>query len=265
MFDAPNYRRLGIWATPDYWKTSANNPIWAIIGVKCREMETGQMFIDKKRHLDTFLLIKYMLVQHEWVSVARRGVTISHRLPVILALRKPTHFQLPAHPSSFHPSVYNAWWRLDFRALARDYSLTPLSGSGSPTATRTSSAGQCWLSASAGPCPVVGSAPPLSHRVPPLAISALTRCCNTTRGASRSSCTTTSSSRSRRGSVEVSPGAAPSNYHSSTRSRRVPLRRAWASRRASRRTRTNRDWETWIAICLRTRMSPGSRGARQRR
>ncbi|RSH83812.1 hypothetical protein EHS25_005427 [Saitozyma podzolica] len=69
MFDAPNYRRLGIWATPDYWKTSANNPIWAIIGVKCRnewEMETGQMFIDKKRHLDTFLLIKYMLVQHEW-------------------------------------------------------------------------------------------------------------------------------------------------------------------------------------------------------
>ncbi|ODN86310.1 hypothetical protein L198_07328 [Cryptococcus wingfieldii CBS 7118] len=59
MFEAPNYKRLGVWMTPDYWKTGANNPIWAILGVKCRnewEMETGQMFVDKKRHLDVFLL-----------------------------------------------------------------------------------------------------------------------------------------------------------------------------------------------------------------
>ena len=72
MFDAPNYKRLGIWATPDYWKTSANNPIWAIMGVKCRnewEMETGQMFIDKKRHLDVFLLVQYMLENHHFVSI----------------------------------------------------------------------------------------------------------------------------------------------------------------------------------------------------
>lgn len=71
MFEAPNYKRLGLWATPDYWKTSANNPIWAIMGVKCRnewEMETGQMFIDKKLHLDVFLLIQYMLENHDWVS-----------------------------------------------------------------------------------------------------------------------------------------------------------------------------------------------------
>lgn len=71
MFDSPNYKRLGIWLTPDYWKTSANNPIWAILGVKCRnewEMETGQIFVDKKLHLDVFLLIQYMLERHEWVS-----------------------------------------------------------------------------------------------------------------------------------------------------------------------------------------------------
>ena len=30
-------------------------------------METGQMFVDKKLHLDVFLLIKYMLERHEWV------------------------------------------------------------------------------------------------------------------------------------------------------------------------------------------------------
>ena len=71
MFDAPNYQRLGIWATPDYWKTSANTPIWAIMGVKCRnewEMETGQMFIDKSKHMDTFKLIQYMLEHHDYVS-----------------------------------------------------------------------------------------------------------------------------------------------------------------------------------------------------
>jgi len=27
MFDAPNYKRLGIWATPDYWKTAANSAV----------------------------------------------------------------------------------------------------------------------------------------------------------------------------------------------------------------------------------------------
>ena len=79
MFDAPNYKRLGIWATPDYWKTSANNPIWAILGVKCRnewEMETGQMFIDKKAHLDTFLLIQYMLEHHDFVRTFLIPITI---------------------------------------------------------------------------------------------------------------------------------------------------------------------------------------------
>ncbi|WVW78612.1 hypothetical protein I302_100571 [Kwoniella bestiolae CBS 10118] len=90
MFDAPNYRRLGIWATPDYWKTSANNPIWSIIGVKCRnewEMETGQMFVDKKLHLDVFLLIKYMLENHEFWFYFSDGDKDIFRW-ALLALRK---------------------------------------------------------------------------------------------------------------------------------------------------------------------------------
>ncbi|ORY27091.1 mannosyltransferase putative-domain-containing protein [Naematelia encephala] len=90
MFDAPNYRRLGIWATPDYWKTSANNPIWAIMGVKCRnewEMETGQMFVDKKLHLDVFILIQYMLERHEWWFYFSDGDKDIFRW-AMLALRK---------------------------------------------------------------------------------------------------------------------------------------------------------------------------------
>ncbi|WVQ97918.1 hypothetical protein IAU59_005035 [Kwoniella sp. CBS 9459] len=90
MFDAPNYERLGIFATPDYWKTSANNPIWAIMGVKCRnewEMETGQMFVDKKMHLDVFLLIRYMLERHEFWFYFSDGDKDIFRW-ALLALRK---------------------------------------------------------------------------------------------------------------------------------------------------------------------------------
>ncbi|KIR96527.1 hypothetical protein L804_06006 [Cryptococcus deuterogattii 2001/935-1] len=90
MFDAPNYKRLGVWATPDYWKTSANNPIWAIMGVKCRnewEMETGQMFVDKKRHLDVFLLVQYMLENHHFWFAFSDGDKDIFRW-ALLALRK---------------------------------------------------------------------------------------------------------------------------------------------------------------------------------
>jgi alpha 1,2-mannosyltransferase len=72
LFSAPSYQRLGIWATPDYWKTPSNNPMWAIMGVKCRnewEMESGQMVIDKKRHLDVMLLVRYMMEHHDFVSL----------------------------------------------------------------------------------------------------------------------------------------------------------------------------------------------------
>jgi alpha 1,2-mannosyltransferase len=72
LFSAPSYQRLGIWATPDYWKTPSNNPMWAIMGVKCRnewEMESGQMVIDKKSHLDVMLLVRYMMEHHDLVGL----------------------------------------------------------------------------------------------------------------------------------------------------------------------------------------------------
>lgn len=64
LFEAPNYKRLGVYFAPDYWKTSASNPIWQIIGVQCRdewEQEAGQIIVDKRRHLDAMLLSLYML------------------------------------------------------------------------------------------------------------------------------------------------------------------------------------------------------------
>ena len=46
--------------------------MWAIMGVKCRnewEMESGQMVIDKQRHLDVMLLVRYMMEHHDFVSL----------------------------------------------------------------------------------------------------------------------------------------------------------------------------------------------------
>lgn len=45
-------------------KTAASNPVWALLGVACRdewEMEAGQIIIDKKYHMDALLLSQRML------------------------------------------------------------------------------------------------------------------------------------------------------------------------------------------------------------
>lgn len=45
-------------------RTGADNPIWALIGVPCRdewEQEAGQILIDKSLHLDTLLLAQWMM------------------------------------------------------------------------------------------------------------------------------------------------------------------------------------------------------------
>ncbi|GHJ88582.1 hypothetical protein NliqN6_4984 [Naganishia liquefaciens] len=90
MFDSPSYLRTRFWATPDYWKTSANNPMWAILGIRCRnewEMEAGQIFVDKKYHLDVFLLTQYMLEHHHWFFWFSDGDKDIFRW-ALLALRK---------------------------------------------------------------------------------------------------------------------------------------------------------------------------------
>ncbi|KAI5474519.1 alpha 1,2-mannosyltransferase, glycosyltransferase family 71 protein [Pseudohyphozyma bogoriensis] len=64
LWEAKAYQRLGVMFWPDYWRTSADNPIWAIIGVQCRdewEQEAGQILIDKSKHLDALLLSEWMM------------------------------------------------------------------------------------------------------------------------------------------------------------------------------------------------------------
>lgn len=98
MFDAPNYKRLGVYFAPDYWKTSASNPIWHIIGVQCRdewEQEAGQIVIDKRRHLDAMLLSLYMLTDWQYWFYFSDGdkdvFRYVHANPISL------HYQMFAH------------------------------------------------------------------------------------------------------------------------------------------------------------------------
>ncbi|ORY81239.1 mannosyltransferase putative-domain-containing protein [Leucosporidium creatinivorum] len=64
LWESKSYKRLGIMQWPDYWRTSADNPIWSMIGVPCRdewEQEAGQLLVDKKLHLDALLLAEWMM------------------------------------------------------------------------------------------------------------------------------------------------------------------------------------------------------------
>lgn len=125
FFKQPNYQRLGAMFWVDYWKTSANNPIWHILGVQCRdewEQEAGQILIDKRRHLDAMLLSQYML--EDW--------------------------QFWYYFSYVHFSSLD-----DYPGM-----LLKLSLLGSVMATRTSSASHSSLLGSDGHCQGDGSAPP---------------------------------------------------------------------------------------------------------
>ncbi|GAA5930315.1 uncharacterized protein JCM15063_004771 [Sporobolomyces koalae] len=64
LWEGKAYKRLGVMFWPDYWRTSADNAIWAILGVPCRdewEQEAGQILVDKKQHLDALLLADWMM------------------------------------------------------------------------------------------------------------------------------------------------------------------------------------------------------------
>lgn len=55
LFEGKGYRKMGAVFWQDYWRDTADNGIWSVLGVQCRDeftMEAGQFVIDKRRHLD---------------------------------------------------------------------------------------------------------------------------------------------------------------------------------------------------------------------
>ncbi|GAA6010782.1 hypothetical protein JCM11491_002943 [Sporobolomyces phaffii] len=64
LFDSREFREYGAVFWADYWKDTRENAIWRILGVQCRDewtMESGQVLIDKARHLDALILVEHWL------------------------------------------------------------------------------------------------------------------------------------------------------------------------------------------------------------
>jgi alpha 1,2-mannosyltransferase len=55
LFDSKEFKEFGAVFWGDFWKDTKENAIWRVIGIQCRDewtMESGQVLIDKSRHLD---------------------------------------------------------------------------------------------------------------------------------------------------------------------------------------------------------------------
>lgn len=67
LFESKYWKETGLLLWPDYTKSHATNPLWRLLGQKCRneyEGESGQIFIDRRRHQDVLWLVEYFAVHH---------------------------------------------------------------------------------------------------------------------------------------------------------------------------------------------------------
>jgi len=51
---------MGVVFWMDYWRDTGQNGIWRLLGIQCRDemgMESGQVLIDKKWHMDAYVLL----------------------------------------------------------------------------------------------------------------------------------------------------------------------------------------------------------------
>ncbi|BGP20067.1 hypothetical protein JCM10213_003549 [Rhodosporidiobolus nylandii] len=92
IWEGKAYKRLGAMFWPDYWRTQTDNPIWALMGVPCRdewEQEAGSILIDKSKHLDALLLAEWMMdsTRFKWWFSMSDGDKDLFRF-AFLALRK---------------------------------------------------------------------------------------------------------------------------------------------------------------------------------
>ncbi|GAA5960708.1 hypothetical protein JCM3765_007298 [Sporobolomyces pararoseus] len=63
-FDSKEFKEYGAVFWGDFWKDTKENGIWRVLGIQCRDewtMESGQVLIDKSRHLDALILLEYWL------------------------------------------------------------------------------------------------------------------------------------------------------------------------------------------------------------
>ncbi|PQE22570.1 glycosyltransferase family 71 protein [Rutstroemia sp. NJR-2017a BVV2] len=91
LFEGPQWSKTGLLLWPDYSKSHATNPIWRLLGQKCRneyEGESGQIIISRTRHQDLLWLVEYFALHHEEYYGFMGGDRDSFRAAALLLGKK---------------------------------------------------------------------------------------------------------------------------------------------------------------------------------
>ncbi|KUJ10285.1 uncharacterized protein LY89DRAFT_626740 [Mollisia scopiformis] len=91
IFQSKQWKETGLLLWPDYTKSHPTNPLWRLLGQKCRdeyEGESGQIFISRTLHQDLLWLVEYFAVHHEEFYGFMGGDRDSFRAAALLLGKK---------------------------------------------------------------------------------------------------------------------------------------------------------------------------------
>ncbi|KAJ3277584.1 hypothetical protein HK104_003180, partial [Borealophlyctis nickersoniae] len=94
LFDSAEYAATGALFWMDFWKTHPSNLVWRVLNMDCRdewEMESGQMVVDKKRHIAALNLAHFMCMRRDFWFQLSGGDKDTFRF-AFYALSHPFHY-----------------------------------------------------------------------------------------------------------------------------------------------------------------------------
>jgi hypothetical protein len=93
LFDSKYWKETGLMLWPDYTKSHATNPLWRLLGQKCRneyEGESGQILVSRSLHQDVLWLVEYFALHHHEFYGFTGGDRDSFRAAALLLGKKWT-------------------------------------------------------------------------------------------------------------------------------------------------------------------------------
>jgi alpha 1,2-mannosyltransferase len=93
LFKSKYWKETGLMLWPDYTKSHATNPLWRLLGQKCRneyEGESGQILISRSLHQDVLWLVEYFALYHHEFYGFTGGDRDSFRAAALLLGKKWT-------------------------------------------------------------------------------------------------------------------------------------------------------------------------------
>jgi alpha 1,2-mannosyltransferase len=93
LFESKQWKETGLMLWPDYTKSHTTNPLWRLLGQKCRneyEGESGQILISRSLHQDVLWLVEYFALHHHEFYGFTGGDRDSFRAAALLLGKKWT-------------------------------------------------------------------------------------------------------------------------------------------------------------------------------